>query len=521
MGSNLYGGYSSLSELKKANRERYNAATKNSQSISDYISSGGKTTQSSSSSTQTNKATQSSSNSNRYNTTVTKKNGTTASGYIEDGKSYYSDGTRISAGDSVVDAQGKVWTMEGSSDPDAGLSINDYLAKYGVSNSTNTNKNIYQSEDETNPYDAYAERLQKEYAKQQELIEEKNRLAVEQGVNRLNAQKTNINQSADDNARQAYVMYMQNKKALPQQLASQGVTGGATETANLGLSSNYENNVNSINQNRTNSLQEIDNAITDLQNSGDLSTVEQVIANNEAALNAYKEAFNQKQSYNQWATEFNANRNDTAWEQNYKEKAYADQMVQQELENQWYIDTYSDNKKKEETNRVITLLQSGMYNPETASALLGIPIDQINSYVEYINKLRKLEIQSQQASIDNTYSTINNRNKETEDEKANKSTDTSIANYINGALGKNVLVYNKELKTYGLSSEIPSNDGIDYLTTNQVYNWYKDPIIQKTMLGVADGSISPNEAEKFLIGLGYSQTDIDRVYKYTFEDTEV
>ncbi len=460
-----------------------------------------------SSSTQTKKATQSSSNSNRYNTTVTKKNGTTASGYIEDGKSYYSDGTRISVGDSVVDAQGKVWTMEGSSD--------------GVSNSTNINKNTYQSEDETNPYDAYAERLQKEYAKQQELIEEKNRLAVEQGVNRLNAQKTNINQSADDNARQAYVMYMQNKKALPQQLASQGATGGATETANLGLSSNYENNVNSINKNRTNSLQEIDNAITDLQNSGDLSTVEQVIANNEAALNAYKEAFAQKQSYNQWATEFNANRNDTAWEQNYKEKAYADQMVQQELENQWYIDTYSDNKKKEETDRVITKLQMGMYDPETASALLGVPVEQIDRYVEYINKMRNLELQSQQAGIDNTYSTIDNRNKETEDEKANKSTDTSIANYINGALGKNVLVYNKDLKTYGLSSEIPSNDGIDYLTTNQVYNWYKDPIIQKTMLGVADGSISPNEAEKFLIGLGYSQTDIDRVYKYTFEDTEV
>ena len=83
--------------------------------------------------TKTNSNSNSSSSSNRYNTTVTKKDGSTASGYIEDGKSYYSDGTRIGAGDSVVDAQGKVWTMGGNSDPDAGLSINDYLAKYGVS----------------------------------------------------------------------------------------------------------------------------------------------------------------------------------------------------------------------------------------------------------------------------------------------------------------------------------------------------------------------------------------------------
>ena len=83
--------------------------------------------------TKTNSNSNSSSSSNRYNTTVTKKDGSTASGYIEDGKSYYSDGTRIGAGDSVVDAQGKVWTMGGSSDPDAGLSMAEYGAKYGVS----------------------------------------------------------------------------------------------------------------------------------------------------------------------------------------------------------------------------------------------------------------------------------------------------------------------------------------------------------------------------------------------------
>lgn len=409
MGTNIYSG---MTSAQKENERKYLTNLQSSgnsgektwasnqlKQLNSASSSSSSTSSKTTSSSKSSSSKSSASNSNRYNTTVTKKNGTTASGYIEDGKSYYSDGTRISAGDSVVDAQGKVWTMGGSSD---------------------TNKNTYQLKDETNPYDAYAERLQKEYAKQQELIEEKNRLAVEQGVNRLNAQKTNINQSADDNARQAYVMYMQNKKALPQQLASQGATGGATETANLGLSSNYENNVNSINQNRTNSLQEIDNAITDLQNSGDLSTVEQVIANNEAALNAYKEAFNQKQSYNQWATEFNANRSDVADSINYRDKVYADQMAQQELENKWYEDTYSNSKKKEETNRVITLLQSGMVDVNYASTLLGVPIEQINSYVEYINKMRNLEMQSQQASINNTYSTINSRNESDENSLKSK-----------------------------------------------------------------------------------------------------
>lgn len=73
----------------------------------------------------------------KYKTTITKKDGSTASGYIENDKGYYDDGTTLSAGDSIIDAQNKVWTKGGnsgssSSDPDAGLSIAEYGAKHGV-----------------------------------------------------------------------------------------------------------------------------------------------------------------------------------------------------------------------------------------------------------------------------------------------------------------------------------------------------------------------------------------------------
>ena len=73
----------------------------------------------------------------KYKTTITKKDGSTASGYIENDKGYYDDGTTLSAGDSIIDAQNKVWTKggssgSGSSDPDAGLSIAEYGAKHGV-----------------------------------------------------------------------------------------------------------------------------------------------------------------------------------------------------------------------------------------------------------------------------------------------------------------------------------------------------------------------------------------------------
>ena len=352
-------------ELEAENQARYNAATSGSQSISDYLASNGVKSDGS----------YTDSNSGKYYTTVTESNGSKSNGYIKDGVSYYSNGTPINAGASVTDSTGKTWT------------------KGGTTTSTV----------EDNPYQDQIDYYKQAYQDLEDQIREQNRLAVEQGTNRLNAQKSNINQAADENARQAYVQYMQSQKALPQQLASQGVSGGATETANLGIQTAYQNNVNAINQNKTNRLQEIDNAIVDLQNTGDLSLVEQVLANNQAALDAYTSTFDKGVSYNQWANQFNANRQDTLADQAYRDQVYKDQMIQQELENEWYKESYKDAKTKDETNRVITLLENGIYNPETASALLGVPTSQLQEFVDYIKKARNLE-------LSNTQSLINNRN---------------------------------------------------------------------------------------------------------------
>lgn len=375
----------------------------------------------------------------KYKTTVTEKDGSKTSGYIENGKSYYDDGREINAGASVVDSTGRTWTKGGATTSSnktssggssgksnyetweangrtyvdgidvgpAGTKIDTSSAAINAAyNSAGkySNSNQYRDmEDEYNPYEDQIERYKKAYEDLEAQIREKNRLAVQQGTNRLNAQKSNINQAADENARQAYVQYMQSQKALPQQLASQGASGGATETANLGLQTAYQNNVNAINQNKANRLQEIDNAIVDLQNTGDLSTVEQVLANNQAALDAYSATFDKGVGYNQWANQFNANRQDTMADQAYRDKVYADQMTQQQLENQWYERNYNDSKKKDETNTVINLLENGLVDANYASTLLGVPVDQLNNFVNYINRARNLE-------LSNTQSLINNRN---------------------------------------------------------------------------------------------------------------
>ena len=396
----------------------------------------------------------------------------------------------------------------------------------GSSKGTSTNsKPIVEEtieEEVYNPYEEYYNEAQKRIEEMEAQIREQNRLAVEQGTNRLEAQKSNINQAADENARQAYVQYMQSQKALPQQLASQGVSGGATETANLGLQTAYQNNVNTINQNKANRIQEIDNAIVDLKNTGDLAMVEQVLANNQAALDAYTAAYDKGVSYNQWAQQFNANREDTLSDQAYRDKVYADQMAQQEKENQWYeqsykdqieqqerenqwyIDTYNDTKKKEETNRVIALLENGIYNPSTASALLGVPADQLQEFVDYIKKARNLE-------LSNTQSLISNRNTQTAKTKKENEQENKANQYYNLANSINNLYANNSVgKKAGENVIVDDGNGGYQINPDISRGSYLDLVIARTL----DSNMSDEEANQFLLDLKIKPEDISRVAAY-------
>jgi hypothetical protein len=366
---------------------------------------------------------------------------------------------------------------------------------------------------EYNPYEEQYNQLKEAYEKQEEMLREQNRLAVEQGVNRLESQKYNVNQSADENARQAYIQYMQSQKALPQQLASQGVSGGATETANLGLQTAYQNNVNAINQNKANRLQEIDNAIVDLQNTGDLSTVEQVLANNQAALDAYMNTFDKGVGYNQWANQFNANRQDAMADQAYRDQVYADNMAQQQLENQWYERNYSDSKKQDETNTVINLLENGLVDVNYASTLLGVPVDQLNNFVNYINKARNLE-------LSNTQSLISNRNSGGSTSKSSGSTSKSSGTTTNTSNGdryynlatqiNNQYANNATGKNAGDNVIVDDGNGGYTLNPNISRGSYLDLVIARAF----DSNMSDNEVKTFLNNLGISDSDISRVAAY-------
>lgn len=67
----------------------------------------------------------------------------------------------------------------------------------------------------------------------------------------------------DEQARQAYVSRLQNGRKLSENLSKAGIRGGATETANLNLQTNYENSRNKINSQKMTDLKAIDQDVND------------------------------------------------------------------------------------------------------------------------------------------------------------------------------------------------------------------------------------------------------------------
>ena len=124
----------------------------------------------------------------------------------------------------------------------------------------------------------------------------------------------NVNQDADRSLKQAYINRMMNERNLNQQLSSQGLSGGATESTLARLYNNYGNSRNSIegtradnlnelnntyNTNLANALQAYNNALTDAesQRMQYANQLENALSNNQiAAEENYQNALNNSNS---------------------------------------------------------------------------------------------------------------------------------------------------------------------------------------------------------------------------------
>lgn len=139
----------------------------------------------------------------------------------------------------------------------------------------------------------------------------------------LQTAQQNSNSQYDDLARQAYINMRQSQNALPQQLAALGISGGGSETANLKLQTNYQNNLNTNEQQRAQMLQDfaLQKLQAQTQANSDIANINASASQN--ALNAWLSEQANQNSWNQWLANFQL-----------QQQQYKDSLNQYEYEKQ-------------------------------------------------------------------------------------------------------------------------------------------------------------------------------------------
>ena len=212
-------------------------------------------------------------------------------------------------------------------------------------------------------------------------------------LNEMDLQKDNTNSAYDDIARQAYINSRQSEMALPQQLAAQGITGGAAESTLLGLAANYENNLYDNEKARQSQLAEIAN--NELQARLNANTqISDIRANaTSAAFDAYLNQMAAQNAYNQWAYEVAQNMNNNDWQKQQAEREWA-----YNLANNAYLMSQQDreNDITDKNNIINWALTTGDY-----SGLQGLGFD--TSYLEDTqeNTLLQLALEAERQKLAN------------------------------------------------------------------------------------------------------------------------
>lgn len=116
----------------------------------------------------------------------------------------------------------------------------------------------------------------------------------------LELQKGENNSYYDDIAAQAYVAKRQAEAAMPQRLAAYGISGGGSESAQLGLDTSYQNNINANELARQSMLQQLDyqNILAQSQANSDKANI--YAQAQKDAFNAYLQQQQWQQQQKQW-----------------------------------------------------------------------------------------------------------------------------------------------------------------------------------------------------------------------------
>ena len=100
--------------------------------------------------------------------------------------------------------------------------------------------------------------------------------AVNNAISGYNQQIDTVNRDTEEMARQAYIANMMGQKNMDQQLSASGLAGGMADSQRIGLQANYENKLQQLEQQRLETVKELQMAIENAKLTGDMQTAQEL-----------------------------------------------------------------------------------------------------------------------------------------------------------------------------------------------------------------------------------------------------
>lgn len=194
----------------------------------------------------------------------------------------------------------------------------------------------------------------------------------------LELQRGENNSYYDDIASQAYIAKRQAEAAMPQRLAAYGISGGS-ESAQLGLDTSYQNNINANELARQNMLQQLDyqNILAQSQANSDKANI--YAQAQKDAYNAYLQQQQMQQQQEQWQ-----------WQKDTWLKEF--ELNRQQYENELRYQMDQDEWKRRQYE-IDLALEMGDYGK---LASMGYNVDYLKKMQQY--ELQKLAQQAMKSS---------------------------------------------------------------------------------------------------------------------------
>jgi len=244
------------------------------------------------------------------------KTGKVISGaYIENGRTYFGNGTPISVGTKVVDNSGREWVKTPGGGELTGVN-------YGINPTSSGGSRKIGNSGAITASDYYRKALEE----QQKAIQER----INQAVAANNAYIPQIQQQSRQALQNAYIAREQARVRTPQALNALGYTGGAAESTLLGLDTNYQNARTQIEQERSRALEGIRQNEAQIRATGDATLSEASASYYNKLVAAVLEAERQAQDQANWEAEFALRQKEyedaaaqQAWKNAYEERLLA------------------------------------------------------------------------------------------------------------------------------------------------------------------------------------------------------